>query len=123
MAVWQRIALPLGCCLSLWLGLGSTALEFASEDKTGAEELAAVPVEEGQATFDLPRISEHDQFLILVSSLSPQSGPFSVEITTQPITDPRPLARVEPSPGSSRLNRIRDRREQHPRWLELCPLR
>jgi len=112
MAVWRRIALPLGCCLSLWLWLGSTPSDSASEDQSRSEELVAVPVEDGLATFDLPRIGEHDQCLILISSLSQQSGPFPVEITTQPVTDPRPLAPIDSRARASRPNRLSERREQ-----------
>ncbi|MBI3469028.1 MAG: hypothetical protein HY000_38990, partial [Planctomycetes bacterium] len=64
------------------------------------------------ARFDLPRTGEHDQCLILISSLSQQSGPFPVEIATQPVTDPRPLARIDSHVRSSRMNRLLERREQ-----------
>lgn len=122
MAVLRRVSLPWCCGVAVAFWLCSAPRPLASEPPVPADELLAVPVDDGRASFHLPAESERDQFLILVSSLSPEAGPFHVELAVEPVaadrsaaartTDSRPLVPGKTSPPAEWLGHIQKCRER-----------
>lgn len=112
MAGWGKVALPMWCLWAAALWLASSAPDLASDAIRSHDELIAIPAHEGVATFDLPSQSEREQFLILVSSLATDGGPFSVEVSTVPTSDREPLVSQRLTPDPAWTARVRLRRQQ-----------
>jgi hypothetical protein len=64
-----------------------------------------------EARFDLPTHSSQDQFLIVVSSLSRDAGPYSVEIRTQAADQAKPIQAWQRMPNASWRRRVDDHRK------------
>src|SRR5262245_57490767 len=98
MAVCRKLALATLCFagLCLWLAVGPG--QVASDDLAIPTGTIRIPVCDSAAAFDLTTRSPQDQYLVVVSSLSHEAGPFSVEITSEPTAEPRAIepARLTP---------------------------
>jgi hypothetical protein len=107
MAVWRRLALLALVFWVPWLYLATAPVPVASEN-IAAPTAETVPIEvrNGAAKFDLPVRSHRDQFLIVVSSLSRDAGPYQVEVETEPTSKPRAIQTTNLSPDRAWKRRI-----------------
>ncbi len=86
-----RVTLPAWLLVVAGLWLARLSAEPTTGRPAEPTGLIAVPVRDGVATIDLPTTSGRDQWLVIVSSLATESGPFPVELATAAGSDPRPL--------------------------------
>lgn len=113
MSVLRRIAPPMWCVVVASIWLVASPLDVTSAGREPAQdELLAVPVHDGVATFDLPRVGQRDQYLIIVNSLAQRGGPFGVRVTTEPVAHPQPFESVRTAPDPAWLASIQIRRQQ-----------
>jgi hypothetical protein len=110
--MWRRLAL-----LSLFFGgpcldLASAPVPVASEDFTSLpDEAIPIQVQDAEAIIDLPVKTNRDQFLLVVSSLSRDAGPYPVEVTTEPTSTPQPIPIASRSPDRAWKRRIHEYRQ------------
>jgi hypothetical protein len=108
----RREALPTVCLAALWLCLVASAPDLASDDASPLGDLVPIPVRDGVAEFDLPTGDPRDQFLVLVSSLAYENGPFPVEVRAEPVNDPEPLRAAPDEPDAAWQRIVRERSRQ-----------
>jgi hypothetical protein len=94
----------------LWLA--SSPPDLASDDLARPDELIAIPAHDGIAMFDLPCRDDRQQFLIVVSSLATEGGPFAVNVSTERTDDPKPLVNERFKPDAVWTDRMQLRRKQ-----------
>ena len=114
MVLWRRFALLTVCTTGICLCLATSPPQIAPEEVTelALGETIPIGVRDSESTFDLPTTTEQDQYLLIVSALSRGSGPYSVEITAEPITKPRPIERFH-APSNATWQRRIDEYRKH----------
>ncbi len=112
MAQWRPTALFVWCALAIWLSLTATPADLASHESPAPSDLVPIAVHDGVAEFDLPTTGRRDQFLLIVSSLCPQNGPFAMNVRAEPVSDPVPLRRHQPAVDPVWSEQIEQRRRE-----------
>jgi hypothetical protein len=115
MALWRPLALLTFCIAGSCLLLAGANVPVALDELPADHASVPVAVVKSQASFDLSALDPRDQYLIAVSSLSRDAGPFSVTVTTETVDHPHPIATARTEPDAA----WRRRADENRRHLDL----
>src|SRR5262245_17557985 len=110
MALWRHLALLTFCIWGSCLLLVGANVPVAPDELPVGHANVPVAVVKSQASFDLSALDSRDQYLIAVSSLSRDAGPYSVTITTETVDQPRPIATARTEPDAAWKRRADENR-------------